>query len=252
MKIIAANLSDDIRSLKAFSTTCHSWLFAAAPRLHHTLVFNNLYEYTRSEVFEPLVKLHKMDSLPVVKTLWFQAMLSTNSWPSPITFNRQALRYFSALTNVQQLRIDRFGLSEFMPGVQQYFGHFAPTLRCISLWISSGTQRQVLSFLGLFPNLDDIEIGYDPLIQQPDTTTDPEVAVPFSTYSMRGRLNLAYFPSETISMEMITQFGGLRFRSMDLYEVEGSQLLLGACKDISVLPKRYGNHPYSHKFALTE
>ena len=226
LEIIIIDLGDDLLSLKAFSTTCYSWYIAAAPHLHHTLTLEERpSDQTRAEL-KPLAKLYKMDLLPFVKKLWIRCS-SFEPWISPRKFDRQTLRYFSALTNVQQLRIERFDLSKFMPGVERYFGHFAPALRSISLTISSGTQRQLLYFLSLFPNLDDIEIEYYP-------TTNPcseEVAVPFSIPSLRGQLKLTHFPNETIFRDMIRLFGGLRFRYMDLFSVEGSRLLLEACAD---------------------
>jgi len=241
LEIIIADLGDDIWSLKAFSTTCHSWYLAAVPCLHRTLTIEERPSDPARWEFKPLAKLHKMDLLPFVKKLWIRAA-AFDPWLSPRNFDKQTLRYFSALTNVQQLRIERFDLSKFMPGVERYFGHFAPTLRSISLTISSGTQRQLLYFLALFPNLDDIEIEYYPIVN-PDH--DSEVAVPFSVPSLRGQLKLTHFPSETISRDMITLFGGLRFRYLDLFSVEGSRVLLGACADTVQTVRVYPTIPNS-------
>jgi len=251
LEIIVANVGDDIRSLKAFSTTCHSWYLAAVPRLHHTLALEERHLDPARWELKPLAKLHKMDLLPFVKKLWIRAA-SFDPWLSPRKFDRQTLRHFSALTNVQQLRIERFDLSKFMPGVERYFGHFAPTLRCLSLTISSGTQRQLLYFLALFQNLDDIEIEYYPITNSDATTNrDSEVAVPFSVPSLRGQLKLTHFPSETISRDMITLFGGLRFRYMDLFSVEGSRLLMGACADTLQTVRVYPAMPNSTEPMLT-
>ena len=231
LEIIIADLGDDLLSLKTFSTICYSWYLAAAPHLHHTLTLGERpSDQTRTEL-KPLAKLHEMNLLPLVKKLGIRTS-SFDPWILPGKFDRQTLQHFSALTNVQQLRIERFDLSKFMPGIERYFGHFAPTLRSISLTISSGTQRQLLHFLALFPHLDDIEIEYYPTTE-PDTITKPnsEVAVPFSVPSLRGQLKLTHFPSDTMFRDMITLFGGLRFQYMDLCSVEGSRLLLKACAD---------------------
>ena len=251
LEIIIADLGDDISSLKAFSTTCHSWYLAAVPRLHHTLALEERPLDPARWELKPLAKLHEMDLLPFVKKLGIRAT-SFNPWLSPRKFDRQTLRYFSALTNVRQLRIERFDLSKFMPGVERYFGHFAPTLRSISLTISSGTQRQLLYFLALFPNLDDIEIEYYPIINSDAATNhDSEVAVPFSVPSLRGQLKLSHFPSETISRDMITLFGGFRFRYMDLFSVGGSRLLMGACADTLETVRVYPVIPNSTEPTLT-
>jgi hypothetical protein len=247
LEIIIADIGDDTLSLKACSVTCYSWYIATVPHLHRTLVLEERTEDPARAELKPLTKLHKLDLLPFVKKLWIRS-LSFEPWISPRKFDRQTLRYFSALTNVQQLRIERFDLSKFMPGVERYFGHFTPTLRSISLTILSGTQRQLLYFLSLFPNLDDIEIEYYPAAKH---DPDFEVAVPFSVPSLGGQLKLTHFPSETMFRDMITFFGGLRFQYMDLFSVKGSQLLLDACAGTLQAVRIYPAVPNSTKPALT-
>ena len=262
LKNIIAYLDDDIQSLKAVSATCHSWHLSAIPRLHRTLVLKEPRLDPTNGGFKPLEKLHKMGALPSVEKLWIQTGLlfdfclrpAPDSWLSPREFDRQTLRYFSALTTVQHLQIEGFDLSKFMPDVERYFGHFAPTLRSISLTISSGTQRQLLYFLALFPNLDDIDIGFY-LTTDSDSAIaanrDSDVAVPFSVHGLRGQLQLSRFPSETVSRDMITLFGGLRFQRMDLFCVEGARLLLGACADTLQTVKVYPAIPNSAEPTLT-
>ena len=248
LEIIIADLGDDMHALKGFSGTCHSWYIAAVPYIHRTLVLEDRFPDPARAELKPLAKLHKMDLLPFVKKLWIRSPLF-EPWLSPKKFDRQTLRHFTALTNVRQLRIERFDLSKFMPGIERYFGHFAPTLRSISLTISSGTQMQLLYFLGLFPNLDDIEIEYYPTTKS-DSTPSPgtELAVPFSTPSLGGQLKLTHFTDETIFRDMIALFGGLRFRYMDLFSVEGSKLLLEACADSLQTVRIYPSVPNSMKF----
>ena len=245
LEIIIADLGDDVFSLKVFSATCYSWYLAAAPHLHRTLTLEDRPSDLTHAELKPLAKLHKMNLLPFVKKLLIRSS-SFEPWFSPRKFDRQTLRLFSALTNIQQLRIERFELSKFILGVERYFGHFASTLRSISLTISSGTPRQLLHFLAFFPNLDDIEIEYYPTTK-PDAATGAgsELAVPFSVPSLRGQLKLAHFPSETIFKDMITLFGGLRFRYMDLFNVEGSRLILGACADTLQTVRVYPTVPCS-------
>ena len=245
LESIVTEIGDDILSLKNFALTCRSWHLTAVPHLHRTLTLEDKPSDTSRAGLRPLAELYEVDLLPFVKRLSIRSS-SFEPWLSPRKFDRQTLRYFSALTNVQQLRIERFGLSKFIPDIERYFGHFALTLRSISLTISSGTQLELLYFLGLFPNLDDIEVEYFPTTK-PDSTPNPEfeLAVPFSVPSLRGRLKLTDFTSETIFRNMITLFGGLRFRYMDLFSVEGSQLLLEACADTLQTVRIYPSVPNS-------
>ena len=250
LESIVTEIGDDILSLKAFSLTCSSWYLAAVPHLHHTLTLEDRSSDTNRAELRPLAKLHKMDLLPFVKKLLIRSS-SFEPWLAPRKFDRQTLRYFSALTGVQQLRIERFDLSKFIPDIERYFGYFAPTIRSISLIISSGTQLELLYFLGLFPNLDDIEVEYFPTTK-PDSSPNPgfELAVPFSVPSLRGQLKLTHFTSETVFRDMITLFGGLRFRYMDLFSVEGSRLLLEACADTLQTVRIYPSVPNSTETSL--
>lgn len=245
LEITVTKIGDDTHRLKAFSLTCYSWYLAAVPHLHHTLTLEDKHSDPSRADLRPLAKLHKMDLLPFVKKLLIRSS-AFEAWFSPRKFDRQTLRSFSVLTNIQRLRIEWFDLSKFVPDLERYFGHFAPTLRSISLIISSGTQMELLYFLGLFPNLDDIEIEYFPTTK-PDSDPNPgfELAVPFSAPSLRGQLKLTHFTNETVFKDMITLFGGLRFRYMDLFSVEGSRLLLEACADTLQTVRVYPSVPNS-------
>jgi len=52
--------------------------------------------------------------------------------------------------------------------------------------------------------------------------------VPLSVPPLCGRLTLICFAREKLVKDMITFFGGLRFRHMELFRVKGVRLLLGA------------------------
>jgi hypothetical protein len=246
LEVIVADIGDDIPCLKDFSLTCYSWYLAAVPHLHRTVTLEDRpLDASRAEL-KPLAKLHKMELLPFARTLLVRSS-SFEPWLSPRKFDRQTLRYFTTLSNIQKLRIERFDLSKFIPDVERYFGHLARTIRSISLVISSGTQMELLYFLGLFPNLDDIEIEYYPTMKFGSPPPNPgfELAVPFSAPSLRGQLKLTHFTSETVFRDMITLFGGLRFRYMDLFSVEGSRLLLEACADTLHTVRVYPSVPNS-------
>ena len=68
-------------------------------------------------------------------------------WISPRKIGQQSLRYFSTLTNVQQLWIEWFNRSTFFPDIRWCSG--TSHWRCNS----SGTQQRLLCFLTLPPNL---------------------------------------------------------------------------------------------------
>ena len=66
--------------------------------------------------------------------------------------------------------------------------------------------------------------------KEQDGTADPDL-VPLSVPPLRGWLTLGYLVGDGLVRDMISLFGGLRFRSMDLFGVECVRLLLDACAE---------------------
>jgi hypothetical protein len=130
-----------------------------------------------------------------------------------------------------------------MPNIQQCFGHFAPTLRFLALMEPAGSPRQILYFIGLFPNLQDFKLLYILPATGQESAADAEL-VPCSVPPLRGRLTLACLGGERLMKDMITFFGGLRFHSMDLFRVKCIRLLLDACAETLETLRLYPTDPY--------
>lgn len=60
---------------------------------------------------------------------------------------------------------------------------------------------------------------------------DDLTLVPLFAPPLRGWLTMAYYMSVGLLTDMIYLFGGIRFRWMDLFNVRGVPLLLGACAE---------------------
>ena len=223
VEMILAHLPLDTPTLKACSVACRSLYLATLPHLHHTLICYEENSDSAHEGFTPIRKLGEMQLLPLVKHLQI-VQCNTVPWTIP---NAQTLVHFSALTNVQELGLDEVDLPTFTPQAQQYFGHFAPTLRSLALRRPSGTHSQLLGLLGLFHNLDDFKLISDIWHM---LESDP-VPVPQSAPPLRGRLTLAWFNGEVFLRALSEPSGGLRFRYMDLDRVEGAHFLLDTCVD---------------------
>ena len=220
----------DFLTLLACSMTCHSWYIATVPHLHHSLTIHDssgLAEYWKHMWPRPLKMSYKLGLLPLVKRfricLWHHTFI-----PKQIDGLHQ--RYFSALTNLQELGIDSLQVSTSMPTIRQCFGHLSPSLRFLALKNPNGTHRQILYFIGLFANLQDLKLQYSKPTDEPEDTSDA-TPIPLSTPPLRGWLRLVRFKKEDLVKDMITLFGGLRFRHMDLFEVSCSQLLLNECAE---------------------
>ena len=254
--MIVIYLIRDKRSLLACSLTCYSWYIAAVPHLHHTLTTDDwmaLEDWADLPLGEkclwpkPLRKSYNLGLLPLVKR--FRIRVEHCDF-GPDRFDRFTLRCFSALTNLQELGIDNLQISGFISNLRGYFGHLSPTLRFLALKEPRGSCRQILYFIGLFPNLQDLKLHYPTPREEQDDVDDTSL-VPLSIPPLQGRLTLTCFAREKLMRDMIVLFGELRFRSMDLYMVTCVQLLLDGCAETLELLRLYPSDPYSEPVFFT-
>ena len=218
-----AHLKYDIPTLKACAATCFCWYNIAIPHLHRTLVLrgwtSKKYRNQRSDL---LPSLFKLGLLPFVEQLQFWGAFS-------VIFDSKNTRYLRAMVNLQTLTIGDLNFSKFPAGFGKHLGHFAPTLRSVSLSWPEGTRRQLLDFFRLFPKLDDIEISCYDARRDAYERLDNKI-VPTSG-GFRGRLTLNMFGEEGLLEDMVIAFGGMRFTVMELRKSREMRLLLGACAD---------------------
>ena len=231
--MIITHLVYDKLSLCACSLTCHSWYIAAVPHLHHTLVIDTDDPRKRRFRWPNLIWYkHMLGLLPLVKKLHILAYISHGTGEiTPKMFRCCTLGKFSALTNVQELGIDFLDIPKFMPRLRRYFGHFLPTVRSLALRSPRGSHRQIIYFIGLFQHLQDLKLlfrsfGSNSEGEAPvgDLTLIPPFVPP-----LRGQLTVTVLTRVELLEDMIGLFGGIRFRSMDLFCVVGMRLLLNAC-----------------------
>ena len=160
---------------------------------------------------------------------WKVPWLGGGDWVVPALFSSRNMQYFRAMVNLQELKIENLDIDKFRTGFGECFGHFAPTLRSVTLSSPSGaSRRQLLDFLRLFPKLDDINISsyHGGWVHE---ALDNRV-VPISG-GLRGRLTLNTFYAEGLLKDIIIAFGGMRFTSVDLRQIKWMRLLLAACAD---------------------
>jgi len=231
VEMITTYLVHDLDALKACSSTCRSWYLAAVPYLHHTLILRDKRPDKTHDKLKPLSKLHKLDLLPLVKEIRVREC-SLHPWFIPQVFTPRDLRYFSAFANVQTLALHRMEIHRFIPGIERYFEHFSPTLRSIALYHPYCTPRQLSHFLSLFSNLENIEIHFPTSPLQSNKTISDPAPVPSSIPRLQGRLELSGFPWAETWKHLITSYGNLQFRRMDLWETTGcAPILLEACAE---------------------
>ena len=250
--MIVAHLIYDKRSLLACSLTCYSWYIAAVPHLHHTLI-TPTYHASMKEKFKwpkPLRNMNRLGLLPLVKKFQIHRRKPRLFGGfSPKQLNRCILRHFHALTNVQELGIDYLDVPSFMPRIRQYFGGFCPTLRSLALREPKGSRRQIIYFIGLFQRLEDLKLLHD-VTGVWEEPADDVTLIPPSIPPLRGRLTMSYFRRVDLLKDMIDLFGGIRFRYMDLFMVDGMRLLLATCAETLETLRLYPTDPRGEELSL--
>jgi len=252
VEMIISYLIYDTRSLRACTLTCYSWYIAAVPHLHYNLFITGLWG-RKFQWPNPLLHMHTLGLLPFVKTLWvggirglFDIGIHSRAF-TPKYFNRYTLRRFTALNNVQRLTMDYLNIPSFMPRIRQYFGHFMPTVQELTLRNPIGSRRQIIYFIGLFQRLESLNLTYHGLDLQEEPPDDLTLFPPF-TPPLRRWLVLTSFRRVGLLKDMIDLFGGLRFRRMDLFDVDGMPLLLDACAETLEVLRVYPTDPRGEQF----
>ena len=244
--MIISHLACHTVSLLACCLTCCSWYITAAPHFHHTLVTPYICGSSKCWWPDSIRNMHKLGLFPLVKRFQVRGFQTPFS---PRLFNCRILRQFSSLTNVQELRIGDLDIPGFMPEIRRYFNHFSPTVRSLGLDAPRGSRQQIICFIGLFPHLEDLGLWNGCSKLQGEPLGDP-MLVPFFTPPLRGRLKMRNFKSVGILEDMISLFGGIQFRHMDLKGIYGVQLLLEACAETLETLRFCPSNPYGERISL--
>ena len=244
VEIILSYFIYDTPTLIACSLTCYSWYIATVSHLHHSLTTDNApYPNWREKKYQtwplPLKKSYELGLLPFVKR--FRIRERDHEF-GPKQLSGRTMHYFSAFTNLQELGIDYLQLSSFIPNIHGCFGHLSPTLRFLALQKPNGSCRQILYFIGLFTNLQDFKPQYDFTGNEWGNAADATL-IPLSTPPLRGCLTLICCDKDILVKEMITVFGGLHFRHMDVFGVNFVRLLLDACTETLETLRFYPTDP---------
>ena len=193
--------------------------------------------------------MHRLGLLPLVKK--FKICKRTRYLVkrfTPQQLNCCTLRHFLALTNVQELGIDYLDIPPFIPEIRKYFGHFLPTIRSLSLRKPRGSNRHIIYFIGLFEHLNDLKLLSDEVAGSLDGDPEDDPSLfPFFAPPLRGQLTITCFRKVALLRDMVDLFGGIRFRHMDLVDVEGMRLLLGACAKTLETLRLYPTDPRGMK-----
>ena len=231
VELTIAHLIHDMRSLRACSLTCYSWRIATIPHLYHTLTIKT---YTSNKRFlwpDCLGYMDALGLLPRVKRLCVHGNRGNYvSGISPMLFVWCAIRQPLVSKNVQELEMKYLDIPTFMPWLLRCSRNFLPAVRSLALREPRGSHRQIIYFIGLFRQLQDLKI-VDNLSGLREDPADNLTPTPLFTPPLRGQLTMRRCTKVDLLKGMIDLFGGIRFCYVDLFCVDGMRLLLDACSE---------------------
>ena len=229
LETVIDHLACDKPSLRACCMTCYSWYIAAVPLLHQILfVSASPFSTRKSRWPNPILGMRRLGLLPLVKDL---RIIGGDIFDliSPKLFPRSVMSSFATLKHVRKLDIWHLNIPSFMPRIQQYFGHFLPTVRLLALTSPKGSRRQILFFIGLFQRLEHLSL-YNITLRPGDVEpADDPTLIPPSSPPLGGRLIVQNVKRHDLIKDMVRLFGGIRFRRMHIWDAAETRLLLNAC-----------------------
>lgn len=243
VEMVVAHITYDMPTLIACSETCYSWYLASVPYLHPTLYVNIDSWDPQHQWPNPILSMHALGLFPFVENVQIRSGLLGNEFYQGL-LSKRVLRHFSQLRNVRHLEIDKLDTASFIHKLRQYFGHFLPTVQSLSLKAPKGSRWQIIFFIGLFEHLQDLSLhdskaGYG--------VTESELGqglVPPFFPPLQGRLTVWRFRRGNLFKDMVQVFGEIRFREMDLFDTDGTPVLLNACTNTLRSLRLYPTDPY--------
>jgi len=238
-------LNDDLRSLKACSSTC-KLMFASARRIIHQKIYlsfeKNWELLTLTErrrylsedrvglAVKVLSELAARGVLPYARQLFINLerdFTPTNLQP----FNH----HFQCFDRIQELTISMLDTPGFLESFDTYFANIVPTLRSLHLEGPTGETRDILDFICRFPYLDDLSLKMSIPTDPRDRRTWSSGTLPVIKCMppFRGRLRLDGIIERRGSLlqQLASLPGKRRFRSIVFRncESETEQPIIDAC-----------------------
>jgi hypothetical protein len=221
-------LRNDLRALKACSSTCRA-MFASTRRLiYHRIMLPPEGYFDDSDGLRFISLMGERDLLRYARKI----VICSSAGCSPEML-LPPLRYFQSLDRVHTLQIWKCDvMSEWLSQYKTCFVHFYPTLTSLALEWPFGHYRDILRFALQFPNLEDLCIMS---LQHASSFRSAMVipALPDRSPPLRGRLRLegAAPPAQYPKDLAYNLPNGINFRSVELKDFAASdaQHILSRC-----------------------
>ena len=206
-------LSDDRQTLKTCSLVATTWLARSRHHLFNSISLNGeKARKLRSEIRPGIEAISHL-----VRTLALHQAPRGHRWLGTV-FLDTIPDHFSSFRHVEKLSVSWLDLDDFEPeSLGRHFIHYGTSLRSLHLSYLSADYSSLLTFLQLFPYLEDL------LIHTPDLCNDsPPERISRTAPTVHGFLNLLSFDSA--SSQFVSHLAGLdlRFSSISVFNCDFS------------------------------
>ena len=205
-------LSDDRKMLESCSLVATTWLARSRHYLFHSITLNDERARKWCSTIHP--DTDRVSHL--VRTLTLK-QTQGHRWLGTM-FLDTISDHFSSFRHIENLSITWLDLSDFEPGsLVRHFAHHGSSLRSLHLSYLSADYSALMTFLQLFPYLEDL------LIHTPDLCDDnPPPCISRTAPLIHGFLNLLSFDST--SSLFVSHLAGLdlRFSSISAFNCDFS------------------------------
>ena len=212
VEVVIDYLSDDHRALEACSLVATTWLDRSRYHLFTNISLNDKKARRWCSAIHP----GPGGVSRLVRTLTLQQARG-HRWLGT-KFLDTVPDHFLSFRRIKKLSITWLDLGDFEPGsLARHFVHYGSSLRSLSLSYLSADYSVLMTFLQLFPNLEEL------LIHTPDLCDDdPPPRVSRTAPPIHGSLNLLSFDS--ISSPFFSHLAGLdiQFSSISVYHCDFS------------------------------
>jgi hypothetical protein len=212
---IVDHISGDRSTLFACTHLSRTWRIAARTHLYRT------FKVSDSAGFKTVDDLQKIGVIHLVRKIL--AIRKANQ--ADLSLPPKALTRLNALTHLQELDLRFLDLGDLLLGLHEHCNVLRSTIRTLVLYYPTGSIRQIVCFISLFPNLENLAVGGIDTVD----TDDSQVPVIKCSPPLTGRLGLSGISNQEFIHELASAQNGIRFRTVDLRFCQEVQEIIDGC-----------------------
>ena len=209
-------VSEDRPTLLACTHLSRAWCIGARAHLYRTFTVSD------SMGFDAINDLQSMGTIHLVRKMAVAPRMFQTDLIVPKITTR-----LNAFTHLQDLDIRYLNVGELLTRLPRHCDVLKSTVRTLTLRYPRGSTKQILSFVRLFPSLENLSV--DNIEQE----SAPDAVIPDlkSSPPLTGRLTLTGILDQEFMSGLASLQKGLRFSTLDLQFCGEAQEVIDGCAE---------------------